>query len=137
VFASITPFYQGKKKTGPLQQKFLWPVLIRMPIKRCSTLLTIFLPGLHFMAHREHPEDFNAFGYDPRGQVANIVGLMFGEKIGALTSNISLATMAPRSHHLDTDHLQNISALTSPTTLFPIFLDAVENQHMMKDKIIY
>jgi hypothetical protein len=45
-------------------------------------------------------------------------------KIGDLTSNISLATMARRSHqrhHLDTNRLQNISALTSPTTLFPVF----------------
>jgi hypothetical protein len=31
------------------------------------------------MARREHPEDFNAFGYDPRGQVANMTGLAFGE----------------------------------------------------------
>jgi hypothetical protein len=31
------------------------------------------------MAHRGHPEDFNAFGYDPRGRVANIAGLTFGE----------------------------------------------------------
>ena len=33
------------------------------------------------MAHRpgDHPEDFNAFGYDPRGHVANVAGLMFGE----------------------------------------------------------
>jgi hypothetical protein len=31
------------------------------------------------MAHREHPEDFNTFGYDPRGRVSNIAGLMFGE----------------------------------------------------------
>ena len=27
-------------------------------------------------------------------------------RIGALTSNISLATMAPRSHHLDMGHLR-------------------------------
>ena len=31
------------------------------------------------MAHRERPEDFNAFGYDPRGRVANAAGLAFGE----------------------------------------------------------
>lgn len=31
------------------------------------------------MARRDHPEDFNAFGYDPRGHVANFAGLMFGE----------------------------------------------------------
>jgi hypothetical protein len=31
------------------------------------------------MARRDHPEDFNAFGYDPRGRVANFTGLMFGE----------------------------------------------------------
>ena len=31
------------------------------------------------MAQRERPEDYNAFGYDPRGRVANNVGLLFGE----------------------------------------------------------
>ena len=31
------------------------------------------------MAQREHLESFNAFGYDPRGRVANIAGLAFGE----------------------------------------------------------
>lgn len=31
------------------------------------------------MAQREQPESFNAFGYDPRGRVANMAGLMFGE----------------------------------------------------------
>ena len=31
------------------------------------------------MAQRERPEDYNAFGYDPRGRVANMAGLMFGE----------------------------------------------------------
>ena len=33
----------------------------------------------HFMAHQQQLEDFNAFGYNPRGWVANIAGLMFGE----------------------------------------------------------
>ncbi|KAF8239807.1 hypothetical protein L208DRAFT_1374474 [Tricholoma matsutake] len=31
------------------------------------------------MAQQERPEDYNAFGYDPRGRVANMAGLMFGE----------------------------------------------------------
>jgi hypothetical protein len=31
------------------------------------------------MAQQEQPEDYNAFGYDPRGRVANMAGLMFGE----------------------------------------------------------
>ncbi|KAF8494831.1 hypothetical protein F5888DRAFT_1805159 [Russula emetica] len=34
----MTPFYQEKKKKGPLQQKFTWSVFIRMPIKRGSLL---------------------------------------------------------------------------------------------------
>ena len=31
------------------------------------------------MPRQERPEDFNAFGYDPTGWVANHAGLMFGE----------------------------------------------------------
>src|SRR4030088_1551633 len=31
------------------------------------------------MAQREQPQDYNAFGYDPRGRVVGISGLMFGE----------------------------------------------------------
>ncbi|PPR00339.1 hypothetical protein CVT24_004360 [Panaeolus cyanescens] len=31
------------------------------------------------MAHRHRPEDFNAFGYDPRGRIANAAALLFGE----------------------------------------------------------
>ena len=31
------------------------------------------------MAQYEQPEDYNAFGYDPRGQMANVAGLLFGE----------------------------------------------------------
>jgi hypothetical protein len=50
------------------------------------------------MAHREHPEDFNTFGYNPRGQVANIIGFMFG---AVSASNISLTTTAHRLHHLN------------------------------------
>ena len=44
-------------------------------------------------------------------------------RIATVISKISLAAMALRLHHLETGvtgHLQNISALTSPTTLFPI-----------------
>ena len=52
---------------------------------RCSLLaighLCQHCPFVFEMAHRpgDHPEDFNAFGYDPRGHVANFAGLMFGE----------------------------------------------------------
>ena len=31
------------------------------------------------MAQLEQPRDYNAFGYDPRGRVASISGLLFGE----------------------------------------------------------
>ncbi|KAI9453667.1 hypothetical protein BJY52DRAFT_1396504 [Lactarius psammicola] len=31
------------------------------------------------MAQQEQPGDYNAFGYDPRGRVANSAGLLFGE----------------------------------------------------------
>ena len=31
------------------------------------------------MAPQQHPEDFNAFGYDPRGRVANASALLLGE----------------------------------------------------------
>ena len=63
---------------------FTWSVLSVIPI-RCSLLAIGHLcqrcPFVFEMAHRpgDHPEDFNAFGYDPRGHVANFAGLMFGE----------------------------------------------------------
>ena len=63
---------------------FTWSVLSIIPL-RCSLLaighLCQHCPFVFEMAHRpgDHPEDFNAFGYDPRGHVANFAGLMFGE----------------------------------------------------------
>jgi hypothetical protein len=68
------------------------------------------------MDHREHsmPSDMIEEAESLTSQDLCLV------RIGALTGDISLATMAPRSHHLDMGHLQTTSALAFPTTLFPV-----------------
>jgi hypothetical protein len=42
-------------------------------------VLNAGLSPYFIMAQQERPEDYNAFGYDPRGRVANMAELMFGK----------------------------------------------------------
>jgi hypothetical protein len=122
MFASMTPLYQAKVKMGPLQQKFTWSVHVRMSIKRCSLLAIFFGQVFTSWLAENFPNTSMPLGMIQEAESPTSQDSCLA-RIGVLTSSISLATMAraPRSHHLYTDHLQNISALTSLTTLFLVF----------------
>jgi hypothetical protein len=128
----FTSFYKGKgeltrstkrkrKRTHPGRNS---PGLCSLgcPITRCS-FLTFFCKVFTPWLAENVPKTSMPLGMTQEAEVLISQDLCLA-RIGDLTSNISLATMAPRSHqrhHLDTDRLQNISALISPTTLFPVF----------------
>ena len=58
-------------------QIYGWSVLITVSIK-CLQYPSFFAT-LAPMPQREQPKDYNAFGYNPRGWVANMAGLLLGE----------------------------------------------------------